>query len=126
MKLHAVNGPILVLQSHDCVAGPGSDFQAVWKSAGIDHQRMIPRSLKLIRHVGKYSSATVHDRRKLSMHEPVSPYDLSAKRLADGLMAKAYAEDRRRLGCCLDQVEANTRFIGCAGPRGKDNGPGLR
>jgi len=54
--------------------------------------------------------------RKLACTGTAAAHDLAAEGLADGLMAKADAEDRNIRRSLLDQIEADTGLVRCTGP----------
>ena len=63
----------------------------------------------------KYSVPAVADFRKLAVDRDRRAHDFCTERLADRLMAEAYAKDRHALRGPLDQIEANSRFVRRAG-----------
>src|SRR5262245_10409790 len=126
MKLHAMNGEPLVLQSHDCVTGLGRNLETIGQCFALDDQGVVARALEAVGHIGENAFAAMRDGRQLAMHQLLRPDDLAAECLSDGLMTEADAQNRRRLGSGPDEVEADSGFIGRAGSGRQYDRLGLR
>src|SRR6185503_10525899 len=55
------------------------------------------------------------------MHEPRGANDVSAKRLAHGLMPQTHAQNRNLSGITLNQIDGNSRVFRTPGPWRNNN-----
>ena len=115
MKLHAVNRPLPVAQSHyhaiGCLRG---NFKAVWHGFRRYRQRMIAGHGQWYGQVFKNMGTVVEDIAQLAVHDVGRSNNLAAKDLPDTLVAKAHAENWQVGGCFADKLEANARAVGVA------------
>src|SRR5262245_8949025 len=115
MKLHAMHGVALVLQTHDdAVACLRRDLQRVGQAGALDHERMVARGGEVLRDAGEHAFTGVMHLRQFAVHQGRRTHDPAAIDLADGLMAEADAEDRHCRPGPLDQLEANPGAVGIA------------
>ena len=103
---------------------PSSAVAVIARQGGIvralDRERMVARGRQRRRKVGENAAAVVDDRRHLAVHHALRANDLPAERLADRLVAEAYAQDRNPSGEALDQRHRNPGLAGRARP-GRDD-----
>lgn len=121
MKLHAVDGQLLVLQAHDLalvIPGHGGDLQAVRESVALHQQGVITGGCEGLRQVFEDGLAAVLDDGGLAMHQAPGADDIAAEDMADALMAQADAEDRRALAKGLDDVATDACLLRRAGAGG--------
>ena len=116
MKLHPFDVQCLVTQAHDLIdravlqLGPGGQLQAFGQGFALDHQRVITGHRHGQVQAMKHTQILMEHRAGLAMHDLARPYHVTAKRLADGLMAQAYAQDRQLAGEIADGFKRDARF----------------
>ena len=115
MELHAVDGIVAVLKSHDfeglaVVVNPCGDFQAVGHSFLWDDQAVVTSRLKGIGQSSEYSFIAVCDHRRLAMHEPIRSDDFGSVNVRKALMAEAYAEHRQLRPKVTDDIARQPGF----------------
>ena len=111
MELHPVHRQARMREPHhQAVIRFRVDEEIARHARALDHQRMIARGAERPVDAAKHARACVLDLEHLAVLRR-GAHDLATKRLADGLMAEANAEDRnarRRLG---DEFEADAGFV---------------
>src|ERR1043166_6147229 len=95
MELHAPDRQLLVLHPHDFpFLSLRRDLQTVGQRIPLNHQRMIARRRKRIRHPLEQILAVVLNQRSLAMHHPVVHNDIASEHVPDALMPKADSQRR--------------------------------
>jgi len=109
MKLYAVYRVFTVFHPHDLfLIRPGDSDQFFGEGVRLDDQGMIPNRPKRVGYFHEQVIAVMEYHRLLAVHDPGSVNDLSAERLADGLMAQAHAENRHEARSLSNQLDGNT------------------
>ena len=94
MKLNAMNGVLLVFESHDFLLGsPGGDFEAIGECIALDDERVVAGSFERIWQAGEDAGAIVVNGRGLAMHEAVCADYIAAVDLTDRLVAETDSQD---------------------------------
>lgn len=94
VKLNAVDGVLFVAQSHDLAfLRPCGDLQAIGKGVAFDDERVVAGGFERTGKSLENAGAVVKNGGGLSVHQPIGADDIAAIDLADGLVAKADAED---------------------------------
>ena len=110
----------------DAVLAGGGDFQRGRHAFGRDGEGMIARRLEIVVQAAEHAFAGVMDARQLAVHRLGRAHDLAAIGLADGLMAQAHAQDRHAAVRLCDQLQADARLVGGAGPGRQHDAFGLQ
>ena len=94
MELHAPDRKGFVANAHDfAFVGLGGYLQAIGQSVALDHERMVARRGKRVRHIFEQVLFVVLNRRCFAVHHTVVDDDLGAEGVADALMPEANAKD---------------------------------
>ena len=110
VKLHAPHRIFLMADAHDfAFLRLGGNFQAIGNRLPFDHQRMIPRRRKRVRHILEQSAPIMFDLRRLAVHDAVINNHFPAKGITDALVPKANAKKRRLRPKCADDVKRITQ-----------------
>ena len=108
VELHAFDFVAAVTEGHDdAVVGLGGDRQLARQGLFFDDQGMVARGGEGIGQLAKNVLAVVMDLARFAMEEFRSADDFASERGANGLVAKAHAEDRKFSGEALDQLDGN-------------------
>src|SRR3954470_21380384 len=95
MKLNALHGELLVAHTHDfTVVCPGRHFEALRQCVALDDQRMVARRGERVRQIAEHAGIPMIYARYLAMHDLFRVHDISAKGLADALMAETNSQHR--------------------------------
>ncbi|MCY1428540.1 hypothetical protein D9M71_444290 [compost metagenome] len=127
MELHPFDIQGLVAQAHDLVdraigmGGPGGDFQAVGQGFALDHQGMVAGYGQRVVEGGEHAQVAVVDRAGLAVHHLARTHHVTAKGLADGLVAQAHTQDWQLAGKMQDGLDGHARLARCARARGYDD-----
>jgi len=114
-------------KAHDLTLGGFSgDFELRGEGAAFDEQRMIARGGEILRHAAKDVGIAVLDGRSLAVHQTRRPDDVSAKIMANRLVAEAYSQDRFYSRERLDNVERYAGLSRGARPGRKEHTFGIK
>ncbi len=117
MELHALERPLPVPEAHhDPPVRPGGDLEALGDAVRGHHQRVVARGREGVGEAGEEGAAIVADLRRLPVHELGRAHHAAAESLAERLVAETDAEHGH--GSAAQELEADARLIGGAGPRG--------
>ena len=115
MELYAPDAKLAMTDSHNLIIlGCCGDFQALRNSCPLDNQRVVAGGGESLRHILEKIFSIVTDARGLTMHQFIGTDNFSAKRLSDGLMTEAYAQQGNFSGPAFDRLKADTCFVGIA------------
>jgi hypothetical protein len=125
VELHADNGQFPVADGHDFLlaAGgfsPSRNDEVGVQCIGPDDEAVIARGGQWIGEALENPLVVVVDLVGLAVHQPFGPHDDAARRLANGLMAEADAEERDLAHEFLDALDGDAGFGRCAGAGGDD------
>ncbi|MNZ47220.1 hypothetical protein D3C78_649270 [compost metagenome] len=132
MELHPFYIQGLVPQAHDLVhrtvfkGSPGGHFQALGQGFTLDHQRVVAGHGQRVVEAVKYAQVFVENRAGLAMHDLAGPHDITAKGLANGLVAQADTENRQLAGKVQDSFDGNTGLGRGARTRGNHDALGVQ
>ena len=105
MELYAPDRELAVTDSHDLIVlGCCGDFEALRNSVTLDNQRVVAGGGESLRHFLEKIFSIVADARGLAMHQSTGTDNFSAKRLSNGLMTEAYAQQRDFSGPSFDRL----------------------
>ena len=108
VELDAFDFVATVTEGHDdAVVGLGGDRQLARQGFFFDDQGVVARGGEGIRQLAKNILTVVMDLARFAMEEFRSADDFASERGANGLVAKAHAEDRKFSGEALDQLDGN-------------------
>src|SRR6476661_1746606 len=111
MELHTMHRQAHMGQPHhQAVAGLRVDRKLARHACALDHERMIARRLQRPVNAAKHPGTLVFDLGYLAVQRGCARH-LTAKSLADGLMAKAYTQDWNRRRSFRDEIEADAGFV---------------
>lgn len=127
MKLDAMHGAALVHHTHDrAVIRCSGDFECSRHRLSLDDEGMVTRCFEIIIEAPEDASSRVMDAAEFAMHGHRRSYDLAAVGLPDGLMAQAYAQDRKVPLGSHDEIQANAGLVGCAWSGREDESLGFQ
>ena len=121
MKLHALNGELLVAQTHNdpraiLIVCPGADLEVRRQIFFPHDQGVITRCRHRRTDPAKNRAAIMLNGARLAMHQRLCPHDLPAKSRADGLVSKAHAKHWYFPGKITDQIDAYPGILRGAWP----------
>ena len=126
VKLHAFDVEFAVPHAHDDAVGCfGGYLKAVGHGGPVDDERVVAGGFERGGESGKYAGALVFDERGFAVHDFGGPDDVAAVDLADALVAEAHAEHRLFASEVGDDVVADARVVGGAGPGADEHGVGV-
>src|SRR5262249_21037124 len=111
MKLHSVHWQGRMHQPHDQAICFRVDAQFARRGRAFDHQRVVTGRFQWTVNAVKDSSAGVFDVKYFAV-DRLRTYHLATERLTNGLMTETHAQDRNGLRRLVDEVEADTCFVG--------------
>src|SRR5438552_13722378 len=110
MKLHAPDREVLVPHAHDLAfVSLRGHFQAGRHGVALDHEGMVARRGKRIRHAGEQVLVVMLNGRSLAVHHAIIDDDVRAEGVADALVSEANAKGRNVLAKGANHVVRETR-----------------
>ncbi len=127
MELHAVERFAAMFDGHDLAISiggiaPGGHSEHFGERVGLDDQAVITGRLKWIHDSIEQRAVVVMNLIDFAVHQAPRADDLAAERLADGLMAQAYSQDRQLAGELADAFHRDAGF-GRGTRSGRDDQP---
>src|SRR5258708_22991383 len=120
MELDAFDFVAAVPEAHDdAVVGFGSNGEFARQRFSFDNEGVVARGGHRIGQFAENVLAVVMNLAGFAVEESWGAHDFSAKRGADGLVAKANAEYRKFSREAFDELDGNARFLRRARP-GRD------
>src|SRR5258705_1833393 len=117
MELHSPRLVRLMTKRHDLVLGsPRDHLESRRETLARHEERMVAGRLEGIVDVEEDAAAVVDHGGGLAVDEALRAYVLSAEHLADALVTEADAKDRDRSRGLADELLADPRVVGPAGP----------